>query len=506
MLGSSGRRDISSCACLEGHTFFYLGRLIMVFMYAHTYAPVSLSQIVGNSDVITEIRLWASAWRQGQAQKPLLLVGPPGIGKTLAAYVVAKEFGWSLVEFNSSDARDKETIEKVVYAAAVNASFTGQLRLVLLDEIDGVQGTEDKGGLSAILNVLKEARNPIILTANDIYGDTKLAGIRTFCKMLPMKKIPYPSIAKYLRDIAEAEKIDYDAFSINELAKNSSGDVRAALLDFQTATEGTKKITLEDVQSLGYRERLDNVFNAMRTVFVSTSLQEIRRARSSVEVDHDMFKKWVEENIPRQFPMPLSLASAFDGLSRADIFDGRIFRRQHYGFLKYSGDLSASVGLRTNERAHGFISYQFPTILKRLSLMKGSSKKSLVKKIQSQVRGSRSRIMQELVYYGPFLESSPHAAEWLSLLELDEDELAYLLQATPTSAKVKKLLKAAEEWKESHAPRSHSTHSSPAAESPTPVEESKSRKKGKGKEDVPEKTVPAPSESKKQTSLSTFFG
>lgn len=479
----------------------------MVFMYAHTYAPISLSQIVGNSDVITEIRMWASAWKQGQAQKPLLLVGPPGIGKTLVAYVVAREFGWSLVEFNSSDARDKETIEKVVYAAAVNASFTGQLRLVLLDEIDGVQGAEDKGGLSAILNVLKEARNPIILTANDIYGDTKLAGIRTFCRMLPMKKIPYPSIAKYLRDIAEAEKIDYDAFSINELAKNSSGDVRAALLDFQTATEGTKKITLEDVQSLGYRERLDNVFNAMRTVFVSTSLQEIRRARSSVEVDHDMFKKWVEENIPRQFPMPISLANAFDGLSRADIFDGRIFRRQHYGFLKYSGDLSASVSLRTDERAHGFISYQFPTILKRLSMMKGSAKKSLVKKIQSQVRGSRSRIMQELIYYGPFLESSPHAAEWLAHLELDEDELAYLLQATPTSARVKKLLKAAEEWKETHAPRSRSMHSTPTIESPPPAEESKSKKKGRmGKEESTENSPASPSESKKQTSLSTFFG
>jgi replication factor C large subunit len=262
---------------------------------------------------------------------------------------------------------------------------------------------------------------------------------------------------------------------------------------------------LEDVNALGYRERQDNVFNAMRTVFVSPSLQEILRARSSVEVDHDMFKKWVEENIPRQFPMPLSLAGAFDGLSRADIFDGRIFRRQHYGFLKYSGDLSASVGLHTNERAHGFISYQFPTILKRLSIMKGSAKKSLVKKIQSHVRGSRSRILQEVVFYAPILESSPHAAEWVSALELDEDELAYLLQATPASAKVKKLLKAAEEWKESHSPRPRSTHSS-REDAPAESSGSKSKKKGKDKEVVPEKPSPSPPESKKQTSLSTFFG
>lgn len=451
--------------------------------------------------------MWASAWKQGQAQKPLLLVGPPGVGKTLVAYVVAREFGWSLVEFNSSHARDKETIEKVVSAAALNSSFSGDLRLVLLDEIDGVQGTQDKGGLSAIMGVLREARNPIILTANDIYGDSKLAGIRTFCKMLQFKKVPYPSIAKYLREIAEKENIDYDALSINELAKNSSGDVRASLLDFETTVVGTGKITLEDVQSLGYRERVDNVFNAIRTVFVSTSLGEIRRARSGVEVDHDMFKKWVEENIPRQFPMTDSLAHAFNGLSRADVFDGRIFRRQHYGFLKYSGDLAASVGLQTSERAHGFISYQFPGILKRLSLLKGSSKRSLIEKIQSQTRGSRSRVLQELVYYQVFLESSPHVSEWIASLELDEDELGYLLQVTPTSARVKKLLKGAEDWKESHAPKSRSSHS---GSEPVAVEsETKARRKKKNEDEgpsPPEQATLSPQDSKKQTSLSTFFG
>ena len=478
----------------------------MVFMHGRSYTPDSLSRMIGNADVVTEIRLWANAWKQGQAQKPLLLVGPPGVGKTLSAYVLAKEFGWSLVEFNSSDARDKETIEKVVFAAAVNASFTGQLRLVLLDEIDGVRGTEDKGGLSAILNVLREARNPIILTANDIYGDPKLSGIRTFCRMLSFKKVSYPTISKFLREIAEGEGVDYDALSLNELAKNSSGDIRAALLDFHTATQGTGKITLEDVQGLGYRERQDNVFNALRTVFVSSSLSEIRRARSGVEVDHDMFKKWVEENIPRQFPMPISLAHAFDALSRADIFDGRIFRRQHYGFLKYSGDISSAVGLRTDDRAHGFISYQFPSILKRLSILKGSSKRALVQKLQSRIRGSRSRILQELVYYRAILESSPDAHVWVALFGLDEDELGYLLQSPSTSSRVKKLMKSAEEYLESHSPRAR-RHGSDSLSEESPSASSR-KKIGVESHSPPplDKVPPVQADSDKQTSLSKFFG
>ena len=422
-------------------------------MWVEKHLPSSLSGLVGNAEAITELRMWASAWKQGSPQKPLLLVGPPGVGKTTSTHTVAKEYGWSLVEFNASDTRNKEVIERVVRGAAVNASFTGALRLVLLDEVDGIHGTDDKGGLSAVLDVLRDARNPIILTANDIYGDKRLAGIRTYCKVIQLKKIPYPTIAKFLREIADKEGMDYDAISINELAKNSSGDMRAALLDLESLSRNGNKLTLEDVQSSGYRERTDNIFNVIRTLFVSTSLSEIRRARSTVDLDSDMLKKWVDENIPRQFPMIPSLASAYDALSRADMFDGRIFRRQHYGFLKYSGDLVASVGLRTNERAHGFISYQFPAILKRLSMVKNSSKKTTIEKIQTHTYGSRKRIAQELYFWPLFLENDSSPEDWVRTYGFDEDELGFLLNTSPTSAKIKKIMSRAagdEEEKKPH--------------------------------------------------------
>ncbi len=467
----------------------------MVFMWTDKHAPRSLIEMVGNPDHMTEIRLWASSWKQGTPQKPLLLVGSPGTGKTLAAYVAAKEFGFSLVEFNASDTRNKETIEKVVSAAALNASFSGDLRLVLLDEVDGLQGSKDKGGLPAMLSVLKSARNPVILTANDVYSDSRIAGIRSFCKMLSFKKIPSPSIAKRLREICEKENIDYDALSLNELAKNSSGDLRAAVLDLESIVRSSRKITLEDVQNSGYRERQDNVFNTIRTIFVSSSFNEIRRARASVEVDHSLFKKWVEENIPRQFPMTRSLAPALDTLSRADVFDGRIFRRQHYGFLKYSGDLSASVGLVAPERAHGFISYQFPSILKRLSLMKGSSKRSVVEKIQEHVFGSRPRITQELVFYSALLSNDALAPSLISLFEFEDADVAFLLQTTPTSAKVKRLMEAAAALKEKPPSR--------PVEIPLEMQPVKKSRKAA----VPAAEVaPTPEESKNQTSLSRFFG
>lgn len=41
----------------------------------------------------------------------VLLSGPPGIGKTTAAHVVAKTNGYEALEFNASDVRSKKILE-----------------------------------------------------------------------------------------------------------------------------------------------------------------------------------------------------------------------------------------------------------------------------------------------------------------------------------------------------------------------------------------------------------
>lgn len=40
-----------------------------------------------------------------------MLSGPPGIGKTTTAHLMAKQAGYAVIEMNASDARSKKLIE-----------------------------------------------------------------------------------------------------------------------------------------------------------------------------------------------------------------------------------------------------------------------------------------------------------------------------------------------------------------------------------------------------------
>ena len=101
----------------------------------------------------------------------LMISGPPGIGKTSAVRLIAKSLNYDVLELNASDVRNKGSIEAVLQdlskAKSIKAALTDSLKtLIVMDEVDGVGGG-DRGGLGALLQIIKLTKVPIICIAND---------------------------------------------------------------------------------------------------------------------------------------------------------------------------------------------------------------------------------------------------------------------------------------------------------------------------------------------------
>ncbi|MFH1199892.1 MAG: AAA family ATPase [Candidatus Micrarchaeota archaeon] len=381
-------------------------------LWTAKHAPASMSEFAGNPEAVAEARKWAADSARGKPVKPLLLFGPCGVGKTALAHCLANEMGWQVIESSAGDLRDAESLSRLYGAACESAGLFAQQRLILVDEADAVS---DRSEFSALESIVKQSRQPVMLIANDAWNP-KLSGLRFSCVSVEMRKVNSATIRRVLDSIAAKEGAD--AFFAEEISKSAAGDLRSAINDLQ-ASVGMP--LTGGIFELFSREREESTFNAVRKVFKAATYAEASQAGKSFDTqEFSFFVRWLEENVPMEYEDVSEIAQAFSWLSRADIFSGRIMRRQHWGFLKYARALSVcGVALSKRQPYHKFTKYSFPSILKTL----GQSKKSrnlmlgAVRKTASKLRVS----MEDARGMLPQLAQCPGMANGLGL---SEDEAA----------------------------------------------------------------------------------
>ena len=110
--------------------------------WAEKYRPESLSDFIGNTKVVNDLKTWAGSWGNKMVKKGVILSGPPGCGKTSAAIALANDMGWEVIELNASDARSGTVIEGTALRAGLFQTFGSEgladRNLILLDEADNL--------------------------------------------------------------------------------------------------------------------------------------------------------------------------------------------------------------------------------------------------------------------------------------------------------------------------------------------------------------------------------
>ena len=380
------------------------------------YRAKTLLEIKGQDMAIQEVKTFFKTFPR---KKALILSGPAGTGKTSLTIAFAKEFNMELFELNASDLRNRAKLEEILRPATEQHSLFNKGKIILMDEADGITAS-DRGGLPELIAVIEKTHFPIIITANDIWQQ-KFSLLRQKCQHVSMKELKDPIVLEILKEVLKKENAALKLEIVTSIAKRAKGDVRSALNDLQAALSMGEDAFISELHD---REKEDSIFNILKVIFQSQTSEKTILAYESTDMELDEIALWIEENIPSEYSGN-ALVKAYEALSKADVFKGRIYRQQHWRFLVYqSFFLSAGISSATRLKSNKFTQYKRPSrILKIwLSNQKNAKKKSIVEKYSKVTHMSKKKAMKEN-FLLPLILNNKKVQEQL---EIDEKEQEYL--------------------------------------------------------------------------------
>ena len=293
-------------------------------MWSDKHRPQSISDMIGNEEARTVLVEWFAKWKKGT--KPILLVGPPGIGKTTIANLSGKQFGYDMISLNASDVRSKSRIFEVLNPVLGNISVLGS-PMIFVDEVDGIHGRADFGGAEALIKILKEPTVPIVLAANSDTS-TKMKNIKKATKTIYFRPLPPRLLRLHLENILKMEDEKLSPGLLIKIIADSRGDIRSMINSAQALVGGFNPQTEKSFEIL-------DVESGVNAFFKANSLDEARSVIYSMAIDprekiNAFYSSIITSNLSQQ-----DMAKMLEVISEADMLYGKIFKTQEWRLLRY---------------------------------------------------------------------------------------------------------------------------------------------------------------------------
>jgi len=356
-------------------------------MWSEKYRPNNFTDLIGNEETRKLFVEWFTNWKKGT--KPILLMGPPGIGKTTLANIAAKQFGYDLISLNASDIRNKRNINEILTPVLGNQTVLGT-PMIFIDEIDGVHGRADYGGGEAIIQILKEPTVPIVLAANTDTSD-KMKSIKKVVKTINLKPLSPKLLRLYLSKILQLEGVKVDSDALAKLVIESRGDIRSLINFTQARVTGFDPPTERSFETLDIEEGVNAFYKA-------NSIDEARSVLYSLRIDpREKINAFYSSIITSKISVD-DMQNFLQVISEADMLYGKIMKTQQWRLLRYLDAIL--LGLYKKDLPIRYSKYNLSWQLLNRLRWDGAKIKSIIGSLAKTMHVSKSTFSS---LYFPFL-------------------------------------------------------------------------------------------------------